>query len=377
MNFERQLNQANGRLKAANVGVAIEVRGTRLYLRANLPAKKPVSNTKSHYQQRITLSVRVNPAGISLAEIEARKVGALLDAGEFSWQPYIKTSQATTPPAVQTFSISDWITLFETDYFHRRARTPKSITTWEGDYWEVFRRLPQNEALTPEIITAAIQATAPDTKNRKRHCMALQALANFAQIEYATKPLAGNYNPKRVRPRDLPDDQIIADWYNRISNPAWQWAYGIIATFGIRPHEVFHLDSQALVAGHSYIDILGGKTGARRVWAYYPEWIDTFNLRSPLVPAVNGRNNSELGERCTQYFRRDAELPFKPYDLRHCWAVRTLQFGLDITLAAQQMGHSTRTHTELYHHWITDRHHQRAFDALTLRSDRPVAPKAS
>ena len=34
MNFDRQLNQANGKLKAANVGVAIKARGIRLSLRA-------------------------------------------------------------------------------------------------------------------------------------------------------------------------------------------------------------------------------------------------------------------------------------------------------------------------------------------------------
>ncbi|MGK7913297.1 MAG: hypothetical protein AB4050_17730 [Synechococcus sp.] len=92
------------------------------------------------------------------------------------------------------------------------------------------------------------------------------------------------------------------------------------------------------------------------------------------LPPVNGKTNADYGEQVTQYLRRNAKLPFVPYSLRHCWAVRTLEFGLDLSLAAQQMGHSVQVHTDLYHHWISDRHHQRAFELLMERENRPVCP---
>jgi integrase len=372
LDIQGRLNQANGRLRAAKVGVSIEAKGNRLYLRATFPPK-PDSQKKKAFQQRLALKFHFNPTGVSLAEQEARKVGALLDCREFSWEPYLHHQSSQSP-----LLVSDWIPQFEQHYFTRRASTPKSQTTWHKDYWAVLKRLPQDQVLTSEILTAAILTTKPDTKTRKRFCSALQALAKFAAIEFDAKPLVGNYSPKRVTPRDLPDDLSIADWFTRIRNPAWRWAYGIMAAFGLRPHEIFYLDTSDLEAGGYILSILdGGKTGARRVWPCYPEWVDAFNLRSPMLPAVTGRNNSELGERCSQYFRRDAGLPFNPYDLRHCWAVRTLTFGLDISLAAQQMGHSVQVHTDLYHHWISDRHHQTAFEALMMRSNRPKPPLTS
>ncbi len=70
-----RIEQANGRLKAANVGVAIEQSGNRLYLRATLPPK-PGATRHEPYQQRISLSsqgIRANPIGIKEAEAEARK----------------------------------------------------------------------------------------------------------------------------------------------------------------------------------------------------------------------------------------------------------------------------------------------------------------
>jgi len=86
MDIQGRLNQANGRLHAAKVGVKIEAKGNRLYLRATLPPK-PASQKRKAFQQRLALGVHFNPGGISFAEQEARKVGALLDCREFSWEP--------------------------------------------------------------------------------------------------------------------------------------------------------------------------------------------------------------------------------------------------------------------------------------------------
>lgn len=361
-----RLNQANGRLKASKVGVKIEQVGNRLYLRTTLPPK-PESDKPRPHQQRIVLGVHANPAGVKLAEAEARKVGALLDCNEFSWKPYL----AVQPENGKT--VGDWVANFEADYFMRRSRNPKSETTWRGDYFKVLRLLPQAEDLTPALLQEAIAKTSPDTKTRQRFCMVLGKLAKFAAINFDARPLKGNYSPKRVTPRDLPDDATIAQWYGKIKNDRWRWAYGMLATYGLRPHELFHLGVDKLREGFGILNVLDGKTGARQVWPCYPEWVDQFELRNLQVLSVSGRDNSELGERCTHYFR-DAGLPIKLYSLRHRWAVRTLEFGLDISLAAQQMGHSVAVHSDLYHAWISEDVHQRAFEALMLRADRPRAP---
>lgn len=85
-----RLAQANGRLKAGNVGVLLRHRGWKLYLRAILPPKPGSKKDKPH-QQEIASGFRANPAGISAAEKEARRVGALLESKAFSWLPYLKT----------------------------------------------------------------------------------------------------------------------------------------------------------------------------------------------------------------------------------------------------------------------------------------------
>lgn len=359
--IDGKIAQANGRLKAAKVGIRIERQGDRLWLRGTFPPK-PNAQFDKPKQQKFSLGLHANPLGIKLAEAEARKVAALLACKEFSWLPYLKDSAKPT-------NCGDWVQKFEKDYFAKRDRNPKTETTWQRSYLEVLKRLPSDEPLTPEILKNLILGTAPDTRSRQNYAMVCNSLARFANLEADFSLYSGNYSPKKATPRDLPPDEVIQEIYFKIPNPAWQWVYGAIATYGLRPHEVFHLDLEDLPIA----TINDGKTGGRRAWACFPEWVDTFKIQEICLPKVTGKANVDLGARVGKAFTRYG-IPFTPYTLRHCWAVRSLEFGLDISLSAQQMGHSVKVHTEIYHHWISDRHHQKAYDLLMQRSDRPKPP---
>ncbi|WOB42990.1 site-specific integrase [Thermoleptolyngbya oregonensis NK1-22] len=358
--FETRLAQANGRLKAGRVGVAIEQRGGRLLLRGTFPPR-PGSEKTQPYQQRLALGYHANPAGLKLAELEAKKVGAALDAGEFTWEFY--QSQ------VKPLSVGDWVQRFEVDYFTRRQRSPKTETTWRHDYRKVFDRLPADEPLTEQVLYRAIVATAPDTRTRKRFADVCQRLAQFAGLTVDFRPLRGGYSPSKVTPRNLPNDGAIAFWRRHIPNPTWQRVYGLLAVYGLRPHEVFALDFEdfpLIRVGEE------GKTGARIVYPLYPEWAIGWDLIGDL-PAVSGRTNTDLGNRVSKAFQR-YKIPFTAYDLRHAWAVRAIAFGLDLSLAAAQMGHSVKVHSEIYHAWITQDIHKRAYDAIMSNPYRPMPP---
>ncbi|BAY52786.1 integrase family protein [Thermostichus vulcanus NIES-2134] len=60
-----------------------------------------------------------------------------------------------------------------------------------------------------------------------------------------------------------------------------------------------------------------------------------------------------------QQFRRYG-LPFRPDDLRHAWAGRTIHYGLPDTVAARMMGHGVAIHTQSYHRWLTLRDQRQA-----------------
>jgi integrase len=252
---------------------------------------------------------------------------------------------------------------FEADYFDRRSRNSKSQTTYDKDYRLTFNRLNQDVPLTSEGILALVKTIKADSRQRKRYCIALGALAKFAGLELDLRRFQGGYNLKKSKRRELPDDALVESWRDNITNLSWQWLYGMLAVYGLRPHEVFNLDLTRLSQGEKGLRVLDGKTGARLVYPFPVIWWEKWRLWEVNLPVITATSNSGYGARVQQFFKR-ANCPFRPYDLRHVWAVRTLNMGLNLTLASQQMGHSVQIHTDLYHRWISEKTHQEAFESL-------------
>lgn len=365
LSIDETLAEANKRLKLGNLKITICMRGGKLSLQATLPPK-PDSGKEKPYQQRISLGIAATIEGIEKAEKEARKLRVQLDASEFIWE---EKQPQIIEETKKIMYLKDWLDDFEEYYFSKKPKNPQTLTTWKGDYLQSFRKI-QGDFLTPEAIKKAILTTEPNSRSRQRICMALGALCRFAKVDVEIADLAGKYCSVPVRPRDLPSDEMIADWYQRIPDREWQWFYGVVAAYGLRPHEAFHVegfDGSILEIGRET------KTGSRLIWPFYPEWFRDWHLSDIAVPVISADNNSLMGNKAAYYFRR-LNLPFHLYDLRHCWARRTLEFGLDISLAAQQMGHSVHLHSRTYHAWIGKTTHDRAFQQILKKGDRPVPP---
>ena len=101
-----------------------------------------------------------------------------------------------------------------------------------------------------------------------------------------------------------------------------------------------------------------------------PDWVKYFELEQlalgkDVLPKVNidlrKTTLQQVGRRVAEQFRR-YKLSITPYNLRHAWAVRTINIGLPDTVAAKMMGHSVAVHTKTYYHWITRRDQQQAVD---------------
>lgn len=348
------IKKLNTRLRELNIGVSIRQKGRRLYLRSTLPPK-PGSDRPPH-QQEISLGVYANPEGMEHAKQEALKLGAAIATKSFSWDLYL-CDRPTVSPLVK-----EWIQKYEHDYFNRRQRTAKSETTWDKDYRLTFAKLPQDEPLSVEVCLRVIGNTQPNSRARQRYVMALGSLCRFAGLDVNFHGLS-RYSPKDLKARDLPDDDLIVRSRNLIKDPGWQWVYGMLATYGLRPHEVFLIDVEAFLRVNPNVWVTGGKTGARMIFPFPSSWWEEWELNYVQMPKLTAKNNSGYGARISRKFNQ-YKIPFKPYDLRHRWAIRTLELGLDRTLAAQQMGHSREVHDKIYHRWIAQEIHQKAFDQL-------------
>lgn len=71
------------------------------------------------------------------------------------------------------------------------------------------------------------------------------------------------------------------------------------------------------------------------------------------------RFGSIRGQSVAQWFKRYG-VPFRPYDLRHAWAVRCIHLNVSDTIAAKMMGHSVDVHQKTYQHWLQGRDFENA-----------------
>nr|MDJ0677120.1 site-specific integrase [Calothrix sp. MO_167.B42] len=115
----------------------------------------------------------------------------------------------------------------------------------------------------------------------------------------------------------------------------------------------------------------------------HKQWIEEFDLRNPkylamLAIAISKKDKNKhteitaLTQRVSWWFRKIG-LDFKPYDLRHAWAIRAHILGIPIKAAADNLGHSVQVHTQTYQRWFSlDMRKLAINQALSKRSEVEV-----
>jgi len=390
----------------------LQIRGGRLCLRGPLPRQ---NGQPGLLRQRLSLGLPADGPGLRRALAQLVELERQLEEQLFRWEnwrrpargdadgdlppqaageprgiPGSNTSRprpATPAKASPDPPLEQLLSSFEQAFFAdpRRRRRAGSRTTWSAAYLPYLRRLAAHTASAkPKPFGAAlleevVESYGLATRSRQQCAIALAALARHQGLELPAdwSERAGGYGIHAARFRQLPSDGEILTLVDRIPNEGWRLAYGLMATYGLRNHEVFFCDGSSLApGGDRVIRVLPtSKTGEHQVWPFQPAWVEYFGLERlgrdrhalPPVRTDLGRTTlQQVGRRVAEQFRR-YDLPITPYDLRHAWAVRTIHVGLPDTVAARMMGHSVGIHTRTYHHWITRRDQQQAVDAALQR----------
>ena len=143
----------------------------------------------------------------------------------------------------------------------------------------------------------------------------------------------------------------------------WKWVYGMLATYGLRPHELFAVDLDAFTDPKNTFHLVslnpsltgGTKTGERTcgIPPLYPHWVDLFKLKEiKLLPEGSGTLSNKTAK--IQIRFRNTNIGFKPYDLRHAYAIRGHRLRVPIKTMADYMGHTVQEHTKTYQRWMNE-----------------------
>lgn len=350
--FEKELESLNARFKSAKLRVAVFVRSNHLWLRATLPPRPHSEKTKP-YQQNVSTGAKATVAGLNYAERRAKYMSLCLDEGRFDWNEWIAPKVKTIGEVVEAYH--DW----------RLKQSKIAASTFEVDYLRVSKKLPFNQKLDVEVLLDVIGKTEPDTRVRKRVAEYCRRLGKFGRIPDddlgKISAMIGNYSASKVNPRGLPLDEEIAVAVNRFLGSDWGWLLGVIATYGLRSHEAFQLK------------VLDGKTGERIVRPLYPEWASEWLLWEMRPPSLNASNNAQLSSKVASWFAK-RKVGFRALDLRHCYARRCFEFGIEPDRAAFMMGHSLNVHMTTYRAWFDEEVYDKVYQNAVENPSRPLPP---
>jgi len=382
MNIIHEINVINRKFLIKGSKLKIEKRGGKLNIRGSLPSKE---NKNIQKVQRISLGIDADTDGLEEAKKKLQLINLQLELNQFEWRDWI-TSSIQEGNKTYEFFIKE-ISEFEKKFFKEQRNEHLNSarkSTWNSSYKPYIKRMiniykkNDNKDIN-HIFLSTLKSYQEGSRSRKQCGTSLNVFADFLKLSLPSewKSLSRGYGIKKASYRDLPDDNLIEELWRNIPNKSWQYVFGLMATYGLRNHEVFFCDLSALKNnGDKILRVLPTtKTGEHQVWPFHPKWVDLFQLSSlgndpSLLPKINrdlGHTTLQnIGKRITDQFKRYC-IKIKPYDLRHAWAVRTIFYDLPDTVAARMMGHSVSLHNQTYHHWITKRDQQKAVNNALLK----------
>ena len=383
MNLSKQLAEINQALADKAIRLRIEQRKELLNLRGPLPCPKKQGLIR---HQRISLHIKADLEGLQEAEKLLDLVLFQLKHEQFQWDHW-SNKKAKRKPLQGIIAIEEAVGSFKSAFFsdpNRKQSHSGSFSTWSSAYLPYLTRLKKQEInlncnLGIDLFNKTLETYSENTRSRQQCVIALAAFAKHINLELPSdwRKRGNGYGLHKAHYRNLPSDNLIKEAWLKIPNKCWRTAYGLMATYGLRNHEVFFCDLSGLTKdGDKVLRVLPNtKTGEHQVWPFHPSWIDSFELdqlgdQQNFLPSINTDLNTttlqKVGRRVAEQFRR-YNLPLTPYDLRHAWAIRTIHIGLPDTVSARMMGHSVSIHNHTYHHWITRRDQQQAVDSALAK----------
>ena len=218
-----------------------------------------------------------------------------------------------------------------------------------------------------KFITRALAAHEEGSNNRFRCREILSVISNLYGLTYNYKGIGRRPEPKD---RILQTDEEIVEIFNSFPAialkprsvkelvPHYQWYFGILATYGLRPQELFAIDLNLsfkpetaywVKLDESLTD--GLKTGDRWVAPMHPHWVELFDLVNPKPRSFTFTDVEKKSRTIARYFVIN-KIPCKPYDLRHDYGIRLRREGIPVSERADSMGHDPATHMKQYQRHI-------------------------
>ena len=334
---------------------SVNVHRGRLYLLAKVPRR----GGDGMARQRIALRLDDTPVNRRAKQLQTLE--RQLATGTFDWSYWLdEADQGIT-----------WREAIARLYRARVVLGRTSESTWQINYMGRLRQMKPGAKVTTESLAAALERYDRASCSYKELYHLLKHLARLVAVEFPEVPLP-TYSQARLVA--VPTDDEIVDWVEAMG-PEASWYFGMMATYGLRPHEI----EGSTLLDRDYLQVPDGtKTGFRTVVPLPREWVERFRLRDRrLRPTLKGAAHDRADAVAKWLWRQARGLPWRPYALRHAYAGRLWREGgsrLDVFTAARLMGHTPTQHARTYRAHIQPHHVAEAAERALLGDSGPPLP---
>jgi len=315
---------------------SISAQKGRLYLLATLPHKDGSPGRK---QARISLKLDDTAQNWRVAKKRLELLERELAKGTFEWADWVDDHGRVS-----------WRTAIDLLYKKKVINGRTSQSTFDVRIMGYMRQLDPTEQVTTTSIERFVTKYKRDQASYKQTFYLAKDIAGLVGVPFPDLgvPLYG-----RSKLIEVPDDSEIIDWVLAAGQP-YQWAFGTIATYGLRPHELANckFDNHLLHVPDE------SKTGFRVVIPLNREWLELFDLQNiqELPESVRVQPRPDELSQWLNKRRVKMGIKWKTYALRHAYAGRLWRLGggeLDIFTASRLMGHSADEHAKTYRAFVS------------------------
>jgi integrase len=363
-------------------------------------------------QQNRGSGYKLNKQGILDAKRIATIISNQLAANQFSWEWF----DGLLGKKVETEKVKtchEMITEFKAHWFRENKSLKNPESSWYGRFKYLDKVLIDNQdGLNEKNIKATISETDNNTSIRASTLQALNLFLQYHRIKEFDELINGyqaRNNPK-PKAKHIPSDKEIKHvfdtgfnldsirqdkWKHRAEQ--WQFLYGLLAVYGLRIHEAWHIanwDKPVVLRKGDWVAVSfdvdaeedkleqyfdeectipaildpantskvlcikhGTKTGYRMAIPISPlgsDWLKEFELISEFnLPDVKNAlkhhklSSASCTQRTCERFKR-CNYGFTPHALRHAYNHRCHQLGINPTVIARSMGHSLQMNQTTY-----------------------------
>ena len=412
------VDEANGRLKQTGKQGK---RATIVAKKSSLSLQFTFRDGNGRPQKNVGLGgIPLSPNGILDAEKIAQMVTNQLVANQFTWDWFNSLIGKPTSEQVKQLTCREMVEEYKKHFFKQRTGNRSPENDWYVSSRYLEKALSElDKPISLPLVRKVVESTKNNTDAR---ATTLNGLANllkyFDNNDYKKiiKEYKSNNKIKR-KTRNVPSDEKIIEIYREGFEkpfnstrkhahryPQWRFLYTLLATYGLRIHEAWHIanwDEPVTLKDGDWVTVgqddnnkteaqrSGGafvvpaildpnntehflcikddtKTGYRIAVPLSPEshdWVKEFNLLRPFnLPDIKNplkkQGKSESSFVCTKqtchWFKRKG-YGFTPHDLRHAYNHRGHQSGYNPKALADSLGHSIQMNSNNYLRHMSDK----------------------